>query len=71
MSDIDKVLSELQAWRDGRLWGAKRIAGIAGVSVDTIPRWADLPDCPIKRIGGRYFVLRTSLVDWLTTKDAA
>jgi hypothetical protein len=69
-SEVDTVLDEIEAWNSGRLWGAKLIASVAGVSVDTVPRWAELPDCPIKKCGGRYFVRRAALVAWMTEKAA-
>lgn len=56
-------------WEADRLWGAKAIAIFAGVCSDTVASWAKLPDCPITRINGRYFVLRSSLMAWMTSKN--
>jgi hypothetical protein len=47
------------------LWGATVIAKFAGVSVETVYRWALLPDCPISQPGGRYFCIKSELVIWL------
>lgn len=58
-------------WRSNRIWGAKEIAHFAGVCTDTIRNWAKLPDCPITQINGRYFVLKSALMAWLTRKVPA
>jgi hypothetical protein len=71
MSVIDKVLLEIEEWRQGKLWGAKRIADFCGVHPDTVARWADDKDCPIKKVGGRLFVTRTAVTAWMTDKNAA
>lgn len=48
------------------LWGAPAIATAAGVSEDTIRRsWSKRPGAPIRRVGGRFFALRSELVAWL------
>jgi hypothetical protein len=64
---IDEIkLNEINL-REEATWGAPAIAKIARVS----PEWAKLADCPItKPDGKRYFVLKSALVRWLTTKKA-
>jgi hypothetical protein len=47
------------------LWGATVIARFAGVSVETVYRWATLPDCPVSQPGGRYFCMKADLLAWL------
>lgn len=59
-----------KSWRDQKLWGAKAIADFAEVSVDTVYRWEQLPDCPVSKPGGRYFALRTALSRWMLSKAA-
>jgi hypothetical protein len=68
---IDEIkLNEINL-REEATWGAPAIAKIARVSPDVIPEWAKLADCPItKPDGKRYFVLKSALVRWLTTKKA-
>lgn len=68
MSAVEQVFQEIEDWRNGKLWGAKVIADFAGVSDKTITRWAELPDCPITIVNGRYFVLRADLILWMTSK---
>lgn len=58
-------------WQDDRLWGAKQIAAFAGVCSDTIAAWEKLAGCPITKINGRYFVTKSALIAWLTTKVLA
>lgn len=70
MTDVDKVFREIEEWRSGKLWGAKAIAGEAGVSTRTIARWEQLPDCPITIVAGRYFVVRLDLILWMTSKSS-
>ncbi|MFZ5690547.1 MAG: hypothetical protein ACOY5F_04770 [Pseudomonadota bacterium] len=65
---VKHILDEIADWRSGRLWGATEIAAFAGVSCDTIRRWADLPDCPISKPHGRLFVTRADLLRWLKAK---
>lgn len=48
------------------LWGAKAIATAAGVSPETVRRsWADDPECPVRKVGGRLYATRTELATWL------
>lgn len=70
MTSVDIALSEIEAWRAGKLWGSAAIAKFAGVSESTIVRWAKIPDCPITLCGGRYFVLRVDIILWMTSKSA-
>lgn len=51
-----------------KIWGASAIAGYLGVSVDTVYRLAQEPDCPITRPSGRYFAYQRELNAWLRTK---
>ena len=62
--------AEIITLRGDRLWGATEIANFAGVSEDTVRRWSCLTNCPIAKPGGRYFVTRTALLQWLTAKAA-
>lgn len=48
-----------------KLWGAPAVAAAAGVSVDTIYRWAKNSSIPVYRRGGRYFAIRSELEQWL------
>lgn len=68
MSAVEQAFQEIEAWRDGKLWGCKSIANEAGVHPRTIIRWEKLPDCPITIVNGRYFVLRIDLMLWMTSK---
>lgn len=52
-------------------WGAKTIGRLAGVCEHTVYRWERLPDCPITKVNGRYFVLKSLLIRWLTEKHVA
>jgi len=67
---IDEIkLNEINL-REEATWGARNIAKVARVSPDLIYDWAKLPDCPITQPDGvRYFVLKSALVRWLTTKS--
>ncbi len=65
---VDSVLRQIADWRDHKLWGAPAIAQFAGVSEETIPNWAALPDCPISKCAGRYFTTRGALQTWMTRK---
>ena len=69
MTNVDDVLKEIAAWRDGRLWGKPAIAKFAGVSIDTVARWSTIPGCPISRPGGTYFAVRGELELWLRSKQ--
>lgn len=66
--NVVDVLSDIDQWRSGKLWGKSSIAKFAGVSIDKVARWATLPGCPITRPGGAYFVTRGALTAWLTSK---
>lgn len=68
---VEQVLDEINEWRHGKLWGATEIAASAGVSTDTVVRWASLADCPISKPAGRYFVTRGALMDWMRQKKCA
>lgn len=70
MTGVDTVLSEIDAWRNGKLWGVKAIADFAGRSDSTIVRWEKIPGCPITICGGQYFVLRVDLMLWMTSKQS-
>lgn len=50
-------------------WGAKAIGALVGVSVHTIYRWERLRDCPITKVNGRYFVLKSALMRWVLSKS--
>lgn len=66
---IDQIkLNEINL-REEALWGAAAIARLARCSVDLIYDWEKLPDCPISKPGGRYFVLKTVFIRWLTAKN--
>lgn len=69
--NVGDVLDQIESWRKGKLWGAPAIAQEAGVSVDTVVRWAALPDCPISKPSGTYFVVRDDLMSWLRQKKCA
>jgi hypothetical protein len=65
---VRDVLDEVEDWASGKLWGATEIAASAGVSVDTVRRWAADPSCPISKPHGRLFVTRRALKRWLERK---
>ncbi len=71
MSAVEQVFREIEDWRTGKLWGAKRIADEAGVSEKTIARWARLNGCPVTIVNGRFFCLRLDLMLWMTSKRTA
>lgn len=50
-----------------KVWGLQGIASVLGVSIDTARRWANSPkiDVPITRPAGRYFAMRSELLEWL------
>lgn len=51
---------------DRRLWGAKEIAAVGGVSEQTVRRsWAADPAIPVQKRGARYYALRSELLGWL------
>lgn len=51
------------------LWGAPRIARFCGVSIDTVHRWARLPNVPVfKPKGATYFAVRSELARWMRSK---
>jgi hypothetical protein len=53
------------------LWGCKAIGAYAGgISAVTVRAWQRLPDCPIKKVNGRYCVAESLLLTWLTRKPA-
>lgn len=55
-----------------RLWGAKSIAAVLGVSEGTVRRWARDPDVPVySPRRGRYFARRSELETWLRSKPAS
>lgn len=66
---MEKIKIDEINLREEATWGARNIARMARVSVDQIYDWQKLPGCPItKPDGKRYFVLKSSLVRWLTVK---
>ena len=67
MSEKQLIITD-RSWSVERIWGASEIAKFAGVSVDTVYRWETLPDCPITKTAGRYFALKTPLVNWICEK---
>lgn len=67
---LDEIKLDEINLREEATWGARNIAKIARVSPDLIYDWAKLPDCPITQPDGvRYFVLKSALVRWLTSKQ--
>jgi hypothetical protein len=67
---VDDVLAEIAAWRAGKLWGASMIAAFLGVSESWVYDLAKDPNCPIYKPSGRYFALKSELIEWLRTKPA-
>jgi hypothetical protein len=61
---LDQIVA---AARPELLWGLPSIARAMGVSIDTARRLARNPgkNAPIYCPGGRYFALRSELVDWM------
>lgn len=58
-----------QAFEEMPLWGGKRIASVAGVSVETVRRsWAKDPTSPIRRVGGRLCTWPSDLRQWLRAR---
>lgn len=51
-----------------KIWGQEAIAKAIGKSVASVRRYADRPDVPIYRPGGKYFALRSELNEWLRSK---
>lgn len=60
--------AEVVQLHDDALWGAKAIAGFAGVSVDTVYAWASDPESPVYKPRGRYFAERSAMRMWLRSK---
>lgn len=63
--DANRFDEIVAASRPEDLWGAQAIAAAAGVCADTVRRsWSKLPGSPIRRVGGRFFVKRSRLLEW-------
>lgn len=58
------VITDLNLSREA-LWSAKAIASFLGCSVESVYRWAEMPDVPVYRRGGNYFALKSELWAWL------
>jgi len=69
-ADVASRLLDLERARE-RLIGAKAIARFAGISEATVYRWAERPDCPIMKPGGRYMAYRTELDLWMRGETTA
>lgn len=51
------------------IWGARAIAKFLGLSESRTYELADDEKCPIYRPSGRYFALKSELLQWLRTKS--
>lgn len=73
MSEINRITPDafdaMLKPGERKLWGAKQIAAVGGVSEDTVRRsWARDDACPVWKCGGRYFSFQRELVAWMSQR---